>query len=91
KNVTHPVSKDEVSALILALRDGIEVNQKNYLMLIKQSYKNSKFNNEQGGLDNNKGIYDKSAIAEIILRIIEGELTLKSASNELKLLNRLKR
>lgn len=90
KNIPHPVSKDEVSALILALRDGIEINRKNYLILIKQSYKNRKFNHEQGGFNNNKGIYDKSMVAEIILRVIEGELTLKSASKELKLLNRLK-
>lgn len=90
RNMPHPVSKDEVSALILALRDGIEVNQKNYRILIKQSYKNRKFDHEQGKFNNNKGIYDKSMVAEIILRVIEGEITLKSASNELKSLNRLK-
>jgi hypothetical protein len=90
KNILHPVSKDEISALILALRDGIEINQKNYLILIKQSYKNRKFNHEEVGFNNNKGINDKSTVAKIILSVIEGDLTLKSASKELKLLNRLK-
>ncbi len=90
KNKLHHVSKDELSALILALRDGIEINENEYFSLVKHSYKNRKIEVDKGGMKNVEGVFDKSAVAEIVIKVIDGELTLKDASKELKLLNRKK-
>ena len=87
KNKPHHVSKDELSALILALRDGIEIKQNEYDNLMKQYYKNRKIEVDIGGVKNEEGVYDKLALAEIVIKVIDGELTLKEASEELRLLN----
>jgi hypothetical protein len=87
KNKPHHVSKDELSALILALRDGIEIKQNEYYNLMKQYYKNRKIEVDIGGVKNEEGVYDKLALAEIVIKVIDGELTLKEASEELRLLN----
>ena len=87
KNKPHHVSKDELSALILALRDGIEIKQNEYDNLMKQYYKNRKIEVDKAGVKNEEGVYDKSALAEIVIKVIDGELTLKDASEELRLLN----
>jgi hypothetical protein len=71
----------------LALRDGIEIKQNEYDNLMKQYYKNRKIEVDKAGVKNEEGVYDKSALAEIVIKVIDGELTLKDASEELRLLN----
>lgn len=90
KNKPNRVSKDELSALILALRNGVEINQIDYFTQIKQSHKNRKNNRDREDLNIEEESYNKSTIGDIVLKVIDGELTLESASKELKTLNLLK-
>jgi len=90
KNKPRRVSKDELSALILALRDGVEINQNDYLTLIKQSYKNRKNNSDNEDLKKGEVSHAKPTVGEIALKVIDGDLTVKNASDELKAQNLLK-
>ena len=90
KSKAHRVSKDELSALILALRNGVEIKQADYLALIKQSYINSKYNRDKEDLKNKEESNNKPTLGDIALKVINGDLTLGSASEELKTLNLLK-
>lgn len=90
KNKLHRVSKDELSALIIALRDGVEINPNDYLSLIKQSRKNRKSNSIKDEGNNREDSYSRPTVGEIALKVIDGSLALGSASEELKVLNLLK-
>lgn len=80
------ISKDELSALLLALRNGVEINEKEYVTLIKQSYKNRINNNRKDReiLKDEEASYNKPNMGDIALKIIDGKITLRSASEELK-------
>jgi hypothetical protein len=84
------ISKDEVSALVLALRDGIEVNKSNYHLLFNhvksKSSKNEDFKKEK--LNNNSISLEE--IADIAAQVLRGNLSLSEASQmtkEIKILN----
>jgi len=90
KNRTHQISKDELSALVLALRRGIEVNQENYINILNQLRSNKKRKDNRAPIKNQNANYDKSFLGEIALKVIDGELTLEGAFEELKSINSLK-
>ncbi len=84
KKKGRKISKDEVSALVLALRDGIEVTQSNYHLifnqiksrtLIKEDFKKEKLDEKVISLEE---------IADIIVKVLNGELSLKESSSMIK-------
>lgn len=82
---SHPkISKDEAAALILALREGIEINQKNYLIIYKQ-LREKKMKNEEFRKKNyeeiNKSIFTLKEIAE---KVFNGELSLSDATEMMR-------
>jgi len=90
KKKPYKLSKDEFSALILALRSGIEVDQDNYLTILNQYGRNWQNGEERILLKSEKLKNHTSVVGEIALKIVDGELSLNSASEELKRLNLLK-
>lgn len=81
------LSRDEVSALILALRDGIEVDQKSYLTTFEQ-LKGKKLKREDfRHQEINKSILTLSEVAE---KVVNGQLSLIDASEMLKSLKAIK-
>jgi hypothetical protein len=80
-NKKKKMSKDEISALILALRDGLEVNQKNYIKVIKDL----KFNKLNEIEENFTFTEDFSVILiDIIMKMINGEYSLSKSVQILK-------
>ena len=79
----NKISKHEASALILALREGIEVNQMNYFQIIKQTLpkSNIKQNFNDNTENNNDFILTLREAAE---KILKGELSL---TESMKLIN----
>jgi len=84
KDKKHKISKDEVSALVLALRDGIEVTKKNYHLvfnqiksrtLIKEDFKKVKLDEKSISLEK---------IADIVVQVLNGELSLSRSSQMIK-------
>ncbi|MFX1496611.1 MAG: hypothetical protein ACFFBH_03700 [Promethearchaeota archaeon] len=74
------ISKDEISALILALRDGIELNFNSYISISDQTKgKKPKFKTLQQNksITLNKPIY---TIEQIVEKILNSELSLSNAS-----------
>lgn len=78
------ISKDEAAALILALREGIEINQKNYLIIYKQ-LREKKMKNEEFRKKNyeeiNKSIFTLKEIAE---KVFNGDLSLTDATEMMR-------
>lgn len=77
------IPKDEASALILALRDGIEVNQENYVKIFSD-IKLKKFKGP-----NNKRIYNNSiesieVLKDIIEKLLDGEISLSKSLKSLQ-------
>ncbi|TFG29910.1 MAG: hypothetical protein EU532_02290 [Promethearchaeota archaeon] len=83
------ISKDEASALILALRDGIEINQENYRTIFNQitsrKVKKEAFKQVDFKITNEKTKFSEE-IAEIAKEILNGNLTLSKASQMVKAL-----
>jgi len=81
------ISKDEASALILALRDGIEINQDNYIAIFNQ-IKSRKLKREEYKKENFETIKEKKIFSEEIAKIAEevlnGNLTLTNSSQMIK-------
>ena len=81
------ISKDEASALILALRDGIEVNQSNYNFIYNQiksrTLKKEDFKKEKLENLNNKSIFLEE-IADIAEQVLNGNLSLYESSQMIK-------
>jgi len=78
--------KHEASALILALREGIEVNQNNYMKTIKQ-FKSSNLNKRNLKMENKAKIYETmETLSELAERILKGEV---SISSSLQILNEI--
>ncbi|MFW9770616.1 MAG: hypothetical protein ACFFEO_00400 [Candidatus Thorarchaeota archaeon] len=74
------ISKDEISALILALREGIELNFNNYISIFNQTKrKKSKINSfhQNKSKTLNEPLYP---MEEIIKKILNNELSLSDAS-----------
>jgi len=70
----------EASALLLALRDGIEINEMNFYKLNKE-YRLQKLNNKKMFEDaNEKSNELKMELHEIIERILNGQISLSKAS-----------
>ncbi|MFX1364360.1 MAG: hypothetical protein ACFFCE_00760 [Promethearchaeota archaeon] len=71
-------TKHEISALILALRKGVEITQLNYLSLFKQSkvpnYKKSNHKENINYVDN------LNTLQELIDKILDGEISLSESS-----------
>ena len=91
KDKERNISKDEVSALILALRDGIEVTNDNYHLIFNQikskSSKNGDFKKEKYEALNNKSI-SLDEIADIAAQVLRGNLSLSDSSQMIKELKR---
>ncbi len=73
-------TKHEISALILSLRNGVEVTQSNYLRIFKQSkLSNSKYirnNNKEIGISNDS----KHKLQELIDKILNSKISLSKSS-----------
>ncbi len=77
------ISKDETSAFILALRDGIEVNKNDYVRVFN-NIKNNKFKKNHYKKDTFSNSDNSIVeIEDIILKMIEGELSLSKSSKML--------
>ncbi len=73
-------SKDEISALILAFRKGIEVNEKNYNSIYKQKGLH-KLQNEVSFKMNFKKIDENiNTLGEIAEKVLSGEISLKEST-----------
>lgn len=87
KDKESKISKDEVSALILALRDGIEVTKSNYHLIFNQikskSSINEDFKKEKFEKLNNKSI-SLEEIADIAAQVLNGKLSLSESSQMIK-------
>lgn len=87
KIMDKKISKDETSALILALRDGIETNPDNYHIIFDQ-IKSRKLKKEENLIKDFKVIDDKKIlldkIAEIAEEVLDGKLTLTNSSQMIK-------
>jgi hypothetical protein len=90
KKKEHKISKDEVSALVLALRDGIEVTKSNYHLvfdqlksrtLTKEDFKKEKLDEKSISLEE---------IADIAAQVLNGNLSLSDASQMIKEIQRNK-
>ena len=81
------ISKDEASALILALRDGIEINQDNYISIFNH-VKSRKLKREEYKKENFENVNEKKKfsqeIAEIAEEVLNGNLTLTNSSQMIK-------
>jgi hypothetical protein len=81
------ISKDEASALILAFRDGIEINQDNYSAIFNQ-IKSRKLKREEYKKENFENINEikkfSEEIAEIAEEVLDGNLTLTNSSEMIK-------
>ncbi|MFX1237670.1 MAG: hypothetical protein ACFFAS_14240 [Promethearchaeota archaeon] len=85
-NVYHEkqrIPKHEVSALILALREGIEINKKNYVSVFKnikdKKIKLKTYNSNYLNHDNDYSTF----LRELLIKIVSGELTLANSSDKL--------
>jgi len=84
KKVSRKISKDEISALILAFRNGIEVNQDNYHFIFEQiKNKTLKIDNFNTLVEDNHENYLLD-LKEMIVEVLNGDITL---SNAIKMLN----
>ena len=80
KQKEHNISKDEISALILAFRKGIEVNEKNYDSIynqngLKKLHNEGLFKKDFEKIDENINI-----LGEIAEKALRGELSLKEST-----------
>lgn len=87
KDKERKISKDEISALVLALRDGIEVNKSNYHLIFNQikskSSKQEVFKKDkQENLNKKSEIFEQ--IADIAAQVLNGELSLSESSQIIK-------
>lgn len=73
-------SKDEISALILALRKGIEVNEKNYASIYKQKGLNKLQNEGAFKRDFEKIDENIDMLGEIAEKVLRGEISLKEST-----------
>jgi len=73
-------SKDEISALILALRKGIEVNEKNYDSIYKQKELNKLQNEGTFKRDFEKIDENINTLGEIGEKVLHGEISLKEST-----------
>jgi len=73
-------SKDEISALILALRKGIEVNEKNYNSIYKQKGLNKLQNEGTFKMDFEKIGENINTLGEIAEKVLRGEISLNEST-----------
>ncbi|MBY9014141.1 MAG: hypothetical protein KGD68_00475 [Candidatus Lokiarchaeota archaeon] len=73
-------SKDEISALILAFRKGIEVNKKNYTSIYKQKGLNKLQNEGVFKRDFEKIDENINMLGEIAEKVLYGEISLKEST-----------
>jgi ribosomal protein L16 Arg81 hydroxylase len=84
KKKGRKISKDEMSALILALRDGIEVNKENYHKIL-QNKEFKKLNKEQIKKEKLGYSNEKSMILkEIAVKLLNNELSLSESRKKLR-------
>ncbi|MFX0070277.1 MAG: hypothetical protein ACFFAO_04220 [Candidatus Hermodarchaeota archaeon] len=89
KDKERRITKDEVAALILALKNGVEVNLSNYSIIFNQ-IKSKKFKKEDLKFDIIKNTQaEPQFLSEVAEKILSGELSLKESINRIneKLLN----
>ncbi|TFG21974.1 MAG: hypothetical protein EU532_14750 [Promethearchaeota archaeon] len=87
KTKEKKISKDEAAALILALRDGIEINQDNYRAIFNQ-IKSKKLKREEYKKENfknrNENKIFSDEIAKIAENVLNGDITLTNSSQMIK-------
>lgn len=78
-NKGNKIPKDEASALILALRNGIEVNQNNYMKIFNQ-IKSKKLKTKTLTNENSDNCYDLTLdLRKLIETVLNGEFSLSRA------------
>ena len=78
------LSKDEISALILAFRKGIEVNEKNYDSIYKQKGLNKLQNDLEFKRNFEKIDENINKLGEIAEKVLRGEISLKESTRIIK-------
>jgi len=80
----NKISKDEVSALVLALRDGIEVTKSNYNLIFNQIKSRTLIKEDfKKEMLNKKSIFLEE-IADIAEQVLNGDLSLSKSSQMIK-------